>query len=230
MKLPVVKADENKWAGEDEEDDVKDSWEDEDEEEKKDEEKPKPAPVAKVKPKSKLQEKIAERERLEQEREEEERFKNMTPEERAAEKKRLQQLQEAADLKLAMETLGVSVDGAVEGSIDSMVPTNKAEFTQLAQLISNRVCLFREKDHFPTFVEELVKNISLHLNSVDIRRIKGVVDNLYIEKQKMEKEKLKKPKKGGGKPKLRMESSAIDEGFSRFNGGGNDFDGMDDFM
>ena len=86
----------------------------------------------------------------------------MTPEERAAEKKRLQQLQEAADLKLAMETLGVSVDGAVEGSIDSMVPTNKAEFTQLAQLISNRVCLFREKDHFPTFVEELVKNISLH--------------------------------------------------------------------
>ena len=45
------------------------------------------------------------------------------------------------------------------------------------------------------------------VNSVDIRRIKGVVDNLYIEKQKMEKEKLKKPKKGGGKPKLRMESS-----------------------
>lgn len=87
----------------------------------------------------------------------------MTPEERTAEKLRLQQLQEAADLKLAMETLGITADGtSVEGSIDGMVPTNKAEFVQLAQLISNRVGLFREKDEFPNFVEELVKNISLH--------------------------------------------------------------------
>lgn len=86
----------------------------------------------------------------------------MTPEERTAEKLRLQKLQEAADLKLAMETLGVTADASVEGSIDGYVPTDKAEFTQLAQLISNRVCLFREKDEFPNFVEELVKNISLH--------------------------------------------------------------------
>lgn len=101
--------------------------------------------------------------RLAAERAEEERFKDMTPEERTAEKLRLQQLQEAADLKLAMETLGITADGtSVEGSIDGMVPTNKAEFVQLAQLISNRVGLFREKDEFPNFVEELVKNISLH--------------------------------------------------------------------
>lgn len=152
----------------------------------------------------------------------------MTPEEQIAEKLRLQKLQEAADLKLAMETLGMTADSSVEGSIDGMVPTNKAEFTQLAQLISNRVSLFREKDEFPNFVEELVKNISLHckcvqrppiveclakppfilaVSSIDIKRIKTAVDNLYIEKQKLEKEKTKKPKKGGNKPKLRMESS-----------------------
>lgn len=99
---------------------------------------------------------------MEAEAAEEEHFKNMTPEERFAEKKRLQKLQEAADLKLAMETLGVTADSSVEGSIDGMVPTNKTEFTQLAQLISNRVCLFRDKDEFPGFVEDLVKNISLH--------------------------------------------------------------------
>lgn len=87
----------------------------------------------------------------------------MTPEERTAEKLRLQKLQEAADLKLAMDTLGITADAAsVEGSIDGMVPTSKAEFVQLAQLISNRVGLFREKDEFPNFVDELVKNISLH--------------------------------------------------------------------
>lgn len=72
---------------------------------------------------------------------------------------------------------------------------------------------------------------------------------MYIEKQKIEKEKTKKPKKGGGKPKLRMEANvrnlwnvafvfennlnvsafqAIDEGFGRYNG--NDYDAMDDFM
>lgn len=100
--------------------------------------------------------------RLAAEAEEEEHFKNMTPEERAAEKKRLQKLQEEADLKLAMDTLGVTANASVEGSIDGMVPTNKAEFTTLAQLISNRVCLFREMDEFPGFAEELVKNISLH--------------------------------------------------------------------
>lgn len=86
----------------------------------------------------------------------------MTPEERIAEKLRLQKLQEEADLKLAMETLGITADASVEGSIDGMVPTSKDEFSQLAQLISNRVALFREKDEFPNFVEELVKNISLH--------------------------------------------------------------------
>lgn len=101
--------------------------------------------------------------RLAAEKAEEEAFKNMTPEERTAEKLRLQKLQEAADLKLAMDSLGISGDPtSVEGSIDGMVPTNKAEFTQLAQLISNRVCLFKEKDEFPAFIEELVKNISLH--------------------------------------------------------------------
>lgn len=91
----------------------------------------------------------------------------MTPEEKIAEKLRLQKLQEEADLKLAMETLGITADVSVEGSIDGMIPTNKQEFSTLASLISNRVALFREKDEFPTFVEELVKNISLHCEYMD---------------------------------------------------------------
>lgn len=47
---------------------------------------------------------------------------------------------------------------------------------------------------------------SLAVSSIDIKRIKTTVDNLYIEKQKIEKEKTKKPKKGN-KPKLRMEAN-----------------------
>lgn len=49
-------------------------------------------------------------------------------------------------------------------------------------------------------------SLSLAVSSIDIKRIKTTVDNLYIEKQKIEKEKTKKPKKGN-KPKLRMEAN-----------------------
>lgn len=96
------------------------------------------------------------------EKDEEERLANMTPEEKIAEKLRLQKMQEEADLKIAMETLGITPTDLAQGGIDGMVPTNRAEFNELAQAISTKVSLFRSKDEFPGFVEELIRNISLH--------------------------------------------------------------------
>lgn len=87
VPIPAKKPDVNKWDGEDEEEEVKDSWEDEDEvEEKKDEEK---VETPKAKPKKTLQQKIAEKEKQKQDEAERRRLEkeeeDMTPEQKLAE-------------------------------------------------------------------------------------------------------------------------------------------------
>ncbi|KAI8419806.1 hypothetical protein MSG28_008452 [Choristoneura fumiferana] len=158
-KLPTTLTSSNKWEGEDEEEIVKESWEDE-EEEKKDEEKLPPPPP---KPKKKIADKIAEKERLE--REKKERLtaekageEEMTPEQKLAEKLKRQKLQEESDLRLAMETFGLT-DAAGSGKIDSFEPTNKEEFSEFAELLVKKITLYKSQDEFPEFVEDLVKNI-----------------------------------------------------------------------
>lgn len=224
---PAIKPNVNKWDGEDEEDDVKESWEEE-EEEKKDEEKN--AVAVKTKPKKSLAEKIAEKEKLKQEEMErkrklleEEYDDDLTPEERMAEKLRLQKLQEEADLKTALETLGITEKSSF--GIDAMNPTTKTEFTEFSDAISKKVSQFKIHSEYPVFVEELVRSVCAHLNSTDLRKVKGTLDNLYLEKQKFEKAQTKKGK-SKGKAGLRVErndaTNAEEYGYG-------DYD-YDDFM
>ncbi|XP_023950340.1 eukaryotic translation initiation factor 3 subunit J isoform X2 [Bicyclus anynana] len=223
-KLPTTLTSSNKWEGEDEDDTVKDSWEDE-EEEKKDEEKKESTPTPlPTKPKKKILEKIAEKERLEQAAEKEE---ELTPEQKAAEKLRRQKLQEESDLRLAMETFGIESGGS--GKLDGFNPTTKEEFTEFADLLCTKINLYKNREEFPAFVDELVKNIILQMASADIKRIKLTVDNLYIEKQKAEKnEKSKKPNKGKGKAKLKVEGDNAH--LNQYDAYGNYDDDYDDFM
>lgn len=206
VKKPVIVANINKWEGEDE-DDVKDSWEDEDEEAKEEEEKSvdDAQVVKKAKPQKNLKKTIEEKERLRQQQEEEkarEREANMTPEEKLAEKLRLQKIQEESDLRTAMETFGVT-------EIDAAQPKTKAELTELADAISKKVSQFKNLSDFPGFLEELVRNVCANLNSSDLQKIKKTVDNMYAEKQKLEKEqKNKKSSKGKTKVNLRIESDS----------------------
>lgn len=228
-KLPTTLTSSNKWEGEDEEEIVKDSWEDE-EEEKKDEEKKEAAPPP-AKPKKKIHDKIAERERMEREKSERlttpEKVEELTPEEKLAEKLRRQKLQEESDLRLAMETFGVSGDGG--GKLDSFHPTTKEEFTEFSDLLSRKINLYKTKEEFPAFVDELFRNIIVQMASADIKRIKMSVDNLYIEKQKAEKnEKSKKPTKGKGKAKLKVEGDNAH--LNQYDNYGNFDDDYDDFM
>ncbi|XP_031617895.1 eukaryotic translation initiation factor 3 subunit J [Contarinia nasturtii] len=208
VKKPAVIANINKWEGEDE-DEVKDSWEDEDEEEQKEEEKKgedgEAQVVKKTKPQKNLSKKIAERERLKQEEEERkarEREENMTPEEKLAEKLRLQKIQEEADLRAAMDTFGVTD----KSGIDAIQPKNKTELSELADAISKKVSQYKHLVDFPGFLEELVRNVCVNLGSSDLQKIKKTVDNLYTEKQKLEKEKSKKGSKGKTKVNLRIET------------------------
>ncbi|XP_041984608.1 eukaryotic translation initiation factor 3 subunit J [Aricia agestis] len=228
-KLPTTLTSSNKWEGEDVDETVKDSWEDE-EEEKKDEEKkeePKPAP----KPKKKISEKIAEKERLEREKAErlaaQAQQEELTPEQKLAEKLRRQKLQEESDLRLALETFGVTEGGA--GKLDMFNPTTKEEFTEFSDLLCKKINIYKAREEFPAFVDDLIKNIIVHMPSADIKRIKMTVDNLYIEKQKAEKnDKAKKPNKGKGKAKLKVEGDNAH--LNQYDGYGNFDDDYDDFM
>ncbi|TKS70221.1 Eukaryotic translation initiation factor 3 subunit J-A [Collichthys lucidus] len=103
----------DKWEGEDEEEDVKDNWDDDEDEEKK-------AAVAKaetkVSEKKKLSEKIKEKENRLKKKQQEQKEKELqanqeelTPEEQQAEKLRVKKLQEDADLELAKDAF-VEVD------------------------------------------------------------------------------------------------------------------------
>ncbi|KAL6260970.1 hypothetical protein P5V15_008497 [Pogonomyrmex californicus] len=195
----------NKWEGEDEEEEVKDSWEDV-EEEKKDVEKPAEVPKAKPKPKKALAERIEEREkkaREEAERKAKEKEEALTPEERRAEMLRRQRLQEEADLRLAMETFGIPETPSE--SLDTMVPDTKEDFERFGTALSQKINQFNKHAEFPPFAEELIKSIALNLSSNYLKKVKTLVDNLLIEKQKMEKGEKAKKNKGKGKAKLKIE-------------------------
>ncbi|XP_035729401.1 eukaryotic translation initiation factor 3 subunit J-like isoform X1 [Vespa mandarinia] len=195
----------NKWEGEDEDEDVKDSWEDI-EEEKKDVEKPAEVPKAKPKPKKALIERIEEREKKakeEAERKVKEKEEALTPEEKRVELLRRQRLQEEADLRLAMETFGVTEESST--GLDAMNPNTKEEFEQFGTALSQKINQFKKHSEFPPFAEELIKSIALNLSSNALKKVKTMVDNLLIEKQKLEKGEKPKKAKGKGKAKLKIE-------------------------
>lgn len=78
----------------------------------------------------------------------------MTPEEKLAEKLRAQQLQEESDLELAKETFGI-----VDTQVDTINPTSKEEFVELASAISKKVLNYSASTEYPAFVEDLFRNI-----------------------------------------------------------------------
>lgn len=226
-----AKTDVNKWAGEDE-DDVKESWEDdEEEEEKKDQSKGDKSPDKNAKAKKTPQQKMLEKEKLKLEKErlrrEEEAEASLTPEQRLAEKRRLQKLQEENDLKTAMETLGIT--SMASGGIDGMHPTTKEEFAELADAISKKLSNYRADPEYQGFLEDLLLKVFASLSSNSIRKAKTTLDNLYLEKQKVEKgDKPKKTKGIKVKARLRVEGENAD--LNEYATKYDDFDEYDDFM
>jgi len=213
----------NKWEGEDEDEDVKDNWEDEEEEEeKKDVEKQEPAKPAQQKKSKKF---IEEKDRLHEEAErkgqERETVQELTPEE-------IQKLQEESDLRVAMETFGVVsvAETSTALGIDTMNPSTREEFDELQEAISKKVQSFAKSPHFPSFAEELIRNICVNLTSQDLKKLKTTVENMFLEKSKAEKGDKTKKSKGKGKVKLKVEGDhALVNEYSY-----GDYDDFDDFM
>ncbi|XP_018572394.1 eukaryotic translation initiation factor 3 subunit J [Anoplophora glabripennis] len=211
----------NKWEGEDEEEDVKESWEDEDEE-KKEEMKQQDTDLKKPRKKT-LQEKITEKERLKRE-EMEKRLREQEEEEISSEE-RLRR-QKESDLKIALETT-FGGDKVSSGIGDLDMPNTKEEFENFADVLSKKLTPLSKNIEYPTFIENLTRNLCATMSSIDIKRIKNSLDNLYLEKQKIEKGEKTKKNKGKGKAKLKMEG---DNQLSQLSAYVNDFDDYDDFM
>ncbi|XP_030766882.1 eukaryotic translation initiation factor 3 subunit J [Sitophilus oryzae] len=212
----------NKWEGEDEDEDVKESWEDEDDE-KKEEDEDKKVTDAKKSKKKNLAEKIAEKERLKQE-ELERRLKEqqeLSPEEKL-------RMQKESDLKLALETtFGEKEDEEIGGL---KLPSTKEEFEEFTNVLSKKLSpLSKHPTEFVNFTEELARNLCASMNSADIKKIKNTLDNLYLEKQKIEKGDKNKKTKGKGKAKLKLEGDK--DNLSAYVNDYTEFDvDYDDFM
>lgn len=181
----------DRWEGEDE-DDVKESWEDEEEEEKKDDKSAdsdaKPFQRKKKKP---LAERIAEKEAAKLAKEEEEK-KQKTPlsaEEELTEKLRREKIQKEADLKLAQEAFGVDATG-----IDAMYPETEEEYNTFEEALKTKISFFEKSKHYVPFLEKLFTDLVVSLEGEDVKRLGATLNTVFHEKQRQQKEQDKKKK------------------------------------
>ncbi|XP_063781558.1 eukaryotic translation initiation factor 3 subunit J [Pseudophryne corroboree] len=216
----------DKWEGEDEEDEVKDNWDDEEDTENKQEAQ---KLEQKVPDKKKLVDKIKQKEILQKKKQEElkkrleepaEELVELSPEEQLAEKLRLKQLQEQSDLELAKEAFGVvSVTG-----IDAMNPSSRDDFAEFGKLLKEKITQYEKSIHYTGFLEALLRDICISLEVEDMKKISNTLTVLCSEKQKQEKQNKAKKKKKGGVPgggfKANMKDDladygGVDEGYGR---------------
>lgn len=118
----------------------------------------KAAVVVKTKPKKNLYKKIAEKEQLDDDDE------LLTEEQKLSEKLRLQKVQEEADLRVAMDTFGVTDSDLVArggGVIDNAKPTNREELETFREDLVKKILQFKSVDGFSGFIEALVQGVSV---------------------------------------------------------------------
>jgi len=232
---PVVKpagppaAFKDKWEGEDEDDDVKASW-DASSEEEGDSKGSEEGKAFQKKKKKKLHEILAEKEAAKELDEEEkaalkaEKEFDETPEGKAAAKLGALKVQEENERQIMGELLGSGPPGSgPPGSIDGMVPSSKDDFDILSKAITEKVQMFNQSKHYNDFLEALVKDLALDLPATQLKQVKIHVETLHSTKVKAEQS----AKKGKGKKgsTIKLDRGPKDTG--DFGGGGLD---EDDFM
>jgi len=233
--VPAKKPFCDKWEGEDEDDDVKDSWDKESSEEEEDSKASEDSNKAvQRKKKKKLHEIIAEKEKQKElDVEEQAKLKAAeeaanTPEGKLEEKLRKQKMDEEFSLNSFRDLVGVGHESGTTGIIDSMNPNSKEEFDQFSKVIVEKVRLFNESSHYNDFVEGLIKELSLDITAPSLKSIKIHVETLHSKKLK--EEKASKSKKGGsGKARTSVKMDLEKDLFGGGGGGGFE-DDMDDFM
>lgn len=189
----------DKWEGEDEDDEVKESWEDDDEEKEKPVETTTDVKAYQKKKKRPIAEIIAEKEAQSKElaeakeKEKEELKRVKTPVDQAAEKLRQKQLQEESDLKLAKEAFGLSDSN--EGVIDKMSPEGEEDFLKFEQALKDKITTFEKSPHYAAFLDKLFTDLVINVESEEVRKLSATLNSMYHEKLRQQKEGEKKKKK-----------------------------------
>merc|ERR1711915_148176 len=203
----------DKWEGEDEEEEIRDNWDDEDEERERSGDPTSSAP-AKSK-KKKLADKIAEKEAKQQEeiekrrKELEDKSRTETPEEKLEEKLRLQKIQEDADLELANDLVGSTVEEGENKVLDEIDLSDRDGLQSFRKALVAKIRStdrLEKRPFFVNFVEELSRDLCENLELEEVKRVSSVLNSLYNEKVKASKPKSKKK---GNKPKLNVAQGAI---------------------
>jgi translation initiation factor 3 subunit J len=231
-QIPVPKklGRDDRWEGEDEEEDVKDNWDDDDEvsESQASEDGPKPAPTKK----KTLAQKIAEKEeKARQEAEEKRRQREeaegpKTAEEILADKLEKQRLQEESDLRLAEEAFGINEGGAGAESgagLDDIPLSSRKHFEAFQKNLVSKLQQVEKSPHYVGFLENTFRDLCVGLEPDDIKRVSSNLTALFNEKIKAQKATKGKKTKPKGAAALKMERNPMD-----YADGG--FDDMDDFM
>jgi len=231
--LEAAKPKTDKWEGEDEDDDVKDSWDkesDDDDDTSKGSEDSNSMKAVQRKKKKKMHEIIAEKEAAKVEEAEkraqamaDQEFAN-TPEGKLAEKLRRQKLEEQEALDQNAELFGVKSAGG--SGIDAMVPETSEQFDELSKAVVEKVRLFSASSHYNDFVENLIKELTLDLPPATLKKVKIHVETLHTTKSKEEKAATKGGKKKGKGSTVKMDLNK--DIFGGETGGG--YDEFDDFM
>lgn len=187
---PVVVRVADRWEGEDDDGDVKDNWDDEDEEPVSEKKPVTAAPTAVSKSKKKkLAEAIAAKEAAESARR-----VPVTADEILADKLAKQRLQEESDLRLAIESFGLS---------DSV---SREQLDEVRKSLVDKLKLVEKSIHYVSFLEATFRDLCAALDADDIKRLGSNLTALSNEKQKATKN-VKKKKKGAA---IRVERSELD--------------------
>lgn len=165
----------DRWKEENDDDGVKDNWDDEDEPKSEPlDESPKPA--ASKKSSKVLAKKIAEKELKER--------KPMSAEEALADKLYRQKLQEESDLKLAKEAIGIS--DAAE-SIEGAQLSSRDDFEEFRKTLVSKLRVVEKSAYYSLFLESTMRDLCASLDIDDLKRISSSLTTLYNEKLKSQK-------------------------------------------
>ncbi|KAL1413309.1 Translation initiation factor 3 subunit J component [Vanrija albida] len=201
--IALPKPTQNKWAGEDEEED---DWDVSDSEKKPAAAAPKAA-AAPIKKKMTLKQKLAEKERLAAEARERG-GDDMLIDERTEQDRRREARQKEldADLAVASDLMGdLSVDRSEAlKAVLTATPATKADFADLSRNIVLAITSKHEANGlYPGFVEQLAKDLVESLSAVQTRKVSSSLSVIGNTKQQEERDKASGKKKGGAaKPKL----------------------------
>jgi len=181
----------------------------------------------KAKKKQLLQESISRKEA------ESERLSQLTPVAIRKQKEEDEQRIRDSDLENAVDLfVKKTVVPKGDGAGPKLQSNNEAGFTDLAKQVSDLVIEHAGEEHFPTFLKELVKNLTAP-SSVTSEDVKGMMDTLTTtQNTKIRSEKGGKGKKPAAKkPVAKVADWSKDRNdISDSLGGGGGFNEYDDFM